>query len=719
MANTSRYFNIDDQFLMEWVYTDIGTPEIIDDTTAPIYLLKNSDTNQQYLYNADGSENQTGNTRDRSAVLISKSESKWAGLNIDLPLSYNNYNANLTNDAGLLTPLIPAVSNIAYDTVRIHIVSGYNFQNLEGFIFEIKYRKKTLDFVSVASLAYLKSDNYATINPKPFLMGERLYSTYIEIKVPSLLLMIQDQNLYPNPHPNETELLSYKLTEGSKLLDSANIYINFEKIRSVTVNNGFQFFNTIYKTEFSIPKFDEFSNIIAKIEESLNGDFLELSAREIVGSNENFIEDWIFRENSKPEGEWIVIHDYSIFEQVGYNLIKTSNKNFIQEGNYDRPIIERPVIMNYDAVSWIFDYTIKLFNKANNQMIIKRSTQTFYNSKKYGRFLPKLNLGTIPVQEKIYNVIKDIKLQYTPVLSNTEITTKYISNFFNQHKISVSYNYSVQEVSSKNFKKQKTDTSEIFKQGELTISLSMYDNYLNFTIYNNVNDANQFLNLSELGLIYINFINDSGEEVKILNTVDQSINPSRGDILFKINADNSKKVLGFTDKSFHITIKGDSNSDETLLYSGKFESKSLMSDAKSLVGFQNRMIIQNNQQKNTIKSKDKEIEDLKKQIELKDLTIKQNNENIAKLNTKVFALENNLTVSEASLQNIEPAKANLEEMKRNLSDTRIFNPTTNIVDSEKSDDKSLLTIIKNTPTAGKNMKVSGLPLRGANLDKIK
>ena len=81
-------------------------------------------------------------------------------------------------------------------------------------------------------------------------------------------------------------------------------------------------------------------------------------------------------------------------------------------------------------------------------------------------------------------------------------------------------------------------------QGDGSIRISPFDDYFLFTLYDEKDGQNVPIDLSNVGTIYISFIG-TNDEVKIPNYTNvNEINMSGGQVLFRISAENGKRILG-------------------------------------------------------------------------------------------------------------------------------------------------------------------------------
>lgn len=112
-------------------------------------------------------------------------------------------------------------------------------------------------------------------------------------------------------------------------------------------------------------------------------------------------------------------------------------------------------------------------------------------------------------------------------------------------------------------------------QGEGVIKISPFDDYFIFTLYDEIDGVDSPIDLSNVGTIYMVFIGKT-DEIRIPNYTNvQDIDLSAGQVLFRIDGDDAKKILALDNKNFYISTMmtdPDGRSDESVLYTGTFLS---------------------------------------------------------------------------------------------------------------------------------------------------
>lgn len=609
MASTSKYIQLNPQILLEYIYQDPALPTVIDTDAngARIMVLNNTYTGTNFMFTEDNPFVPTGNYRTYSAIPLNTNRTRYAYLTTNVALNYLDYDTNLPDVATLLAqlstvPNVP-VNNVQYDIVRLHLVSGFNFATQgDGFIFEVQFTDKSGKKQNLTSIAYLNTDSYEVINPNEFVVGERLYSKYIELKIPALSYL----NSVSTVSPNVTTTLPYVLTNSKGVKVTSMIDFSLKTIVTTEVVNGYKYFLTGNDVSTSISMTDEYSGLAAVVEESANGDYFELYGT----YNGDLYEDFIISLDQQPNTKIIVFHDVRVIEQVGIDFIVTSENSFLQSGDFGIPYRFRPIVLNSAvATSYRIEYTLRIFNTVDNSQIIRQAQYSSFDVKKYGRRIRKINLGVEPVVAKVYNVLPDNKpvinltsynnLNVTQDSSTATVQTEFVTSFVDRNRISASVSAvkivpstvqqgdviptaKTQTVQSSDIPlklDQIANADKVYQQGEGPIAITPFDNFYMFIIYNNAKSSAlgvgepQLVDLTQVGTMYINFFDAvTGLKIKLksYNNI-KELNPVNGEVVFKIPTDEANKILGITDKTYYISTvleTGGGTSEETLLYTG-------------------------------------------------------------------------------------------------------------------------------------------------------
>jgi hypothetical protein len=586
MATSSKYIQLSSSVLMEYIYADQSQINVpgnqfrLNTSTNPLWLMNNVHTGITQIFNADSAENiqsglpmGTGNVRNRGYAKIKPYEG--ALLDIDKVTVYNDYDPDLTPTSQLPITFTNPQAPV-YDTIRLHLAQGFNFENNEGLILSLNITKKDGKLLNLLQWVYNKSDAWETLNPASFFFGGRVYDSYIEVRVLSLYNLIYDYWLGILNGDTVVE----RITGQNGVLRDQLIQIDFSWIKSKKAIDGQDYITFYDGVSVDIPTRDQFESISAVIQESTGGDYIEFYA----AYSGNIIENYILDLNSSGY-DFMLLHDLVLYEYVWdgtstYNWIKTDELQISQTSDYDLPNVYRPVIKNGSAISYKIDYVVRLYNRNDNTQVWKSSSMISTSAAKYGRRLLSINLGNNPVQSKIYNqnVVKDITINRItePVLDNA----KYITSFLSNNSISISYqsinpvaasDSTVPAATESTLQANKGSNSQIYDNGLGRIVIPNNTSYIKFNLYQKTKNINSVINVSGIGDFLLSFTTNTGESLEIQEFPSQFVSKANGEIVFRITENEAKNILGFTDKSFNIYMRND-KLEETFLYSGKFYS---------------------------------------------------------------------------------------------------------------------------------------------------
>jgi len=555
---TSRYVQITDWALLEYEYSN----EQISNTQAKAFKLKNDYDDSTHFLNGDIAKKLTGNVQDGSSATQSTVGNKWAYLDIDTIVPTINTDANLTLTEETINLTSP---EIEYDNVKIHIVSGFNLDGLDGLIAQISAKTNDGKRVDLSNFTFLASENDYKFNTKPLFLGDRLYDKYIEFKVPALS-WIQSE-FYANP-ANPGAFAYIYSDDNTGFVKDTFIDFTLHEITSSSTENGNQFFITGNKYDLSFLSADQFGLLGSTIRESSEGDYFEF----YMTWDNAFPDDYILNLNSVG-GDWLIIHQIEVFEQVGPTTFKTSNMTMLQENNFEKPNIFRPIVLNSSIASaFSIDYIMRFMNRADGNQIIRESAYTSFEPKKYGKELEKITVSEGYRPMKVYNKIVSSDNQSTatsfqqssPATFKTVVNTKYVPNFFDNTNISIS---------TVGKDAQELDES-IFGQGKAIILLNEYDNSMRFKLFDKSPSDNELeqLDLTTEPSIFLSFVYDDGTKLYVDQSLDSDVDPTSGEVEFMINSEDASEVLKQTNKRFYIVSRGGNDDTETVLYQGSYDN---------------------------------------------------------------------------------------------------------------------------------------------------
>jgi len=539
--------------IYQYTYDDfIGGKITVQNTANPLYATADEETGNDI-------KTGVGQVERYQAVSADTAGSKYALLD-----STNNYidnNVDWTGDDSTTIDQADAVdipsNTITYDTVRLHLKSGYSFaaRGYQGFLFQVAAPRVSGVRSYFTSIVYLNSSSFEIQNPKPFIIGETLYSKFIEVKIPSLV------NMDPG-------FANWFFGTGADAVDpTANYEITYKLIDSFETSTGFDYINTGEEVTLTLSREDEYANITAVLQPASDGDYFEMYGA-INGSIVEF--DNYINGRIQTQGDDItVFHDISVYEQIASFFDKTYEMSIVQAENFDQSIPFRPVIQNSsNAVAYNIDYTLRIYNEKNNSQIVKRASFTSYEIGKYGKSLRKVNLPSSNRLFKIYNTLPNV-LESREISSNLnalpQTQVRFVPTFIERMNI-VTGSTNVTIIDN-----EVIDSSEItyFADGQSNLMLSPYDNFIKFKIAKKDGDSLIAISLEGADKVILDI---SGATIENQMNYDD-VDLSQGEVMFKVTQDQAttaKSLQNASTAPVTYTISIMNGSTKTLVHHGTY-----------------------------------------------------------------------------------------------------------------------------------------------------
>ena len=337
----------------------------------------------------------------------------------------------------------------------------------------------------------------------------------------------------------------------------------------------------------------------------------------------------------------------------------------MQEANFDRPGIFRPVIINAGlAFSYTVEYTMRLFNRNDGHEIIKRSTFTSYEPKKYGKQLERINVINGYRPFKVYNKIETIgdsgvgaSSYANNVVPQPVISTVYVNTFIDSTYISVD---STNDVS------QKLGQT-VYSQGKNYIFMNPFDNFFKFKIFTKSADKQEDISLdlsTSYNRLNIVFIQDDGTKIYTPALKDNTLAPASGECLFKIDDTLSTLLLTQTNKEYYLVVKTP-DGDDSLIYSGNFSSQG------------DRMKVQaeiNNTISDNLSQQIADLESAKAALDSKNADLEAQTKTLADQQATLLAEQNILLNTNQNLSSTSAQTASLNsELQKQLDEISTAN----------------------------------------------
>lgn len=586
----SRFVSLTSYCVVEYMFDDLGS---LDFYTDSFILFENEHLDIHQIVNDDGSYHTTKNIRDLTAVPISNNT--YAYIDSEKIPNYIAYDDKISE-----TTL--AGYNVVMDQVRFHFVAGFDFNDFRALILNVKNVEndtKNNLFASIL-LAPETIAELISFNPKPLFLGNALYDRYVDIMVPSIKNINEDYLTAPVPSSTFAAAITPNSLGGSTgFVYNGTIYLGLaecgkRKTLFTDIGQTYETFEVSEYYEAPLSQSNEFDNVGAYVNESVNGDFIEF----YMTFNSGFPSDMIAILNSRnPSDDWIIIHQLSIFEQVGTAFLNTSRFVFFQEERFDEPNVFRPVLRNAnEAVSMSIDYLARLTNRRNGEQIIREASFSLVSPKKYGRNLITVPLLDKPQSQRIYNKIirknfEATKLFIEPKMLNdqnqsvtstvTTVTkTEYVPIFFNNSNISVANNSALVKTSD-------TNEEVVFGPGKLRFIVSPFDNLIKLKVYTASASTSSTtpvpLDLNVNSAKYQLVFETSNGKLAVDNTNNANLeNLSTGVIAFNVSKKDSEAIIQSASRTVYL-VSVAQDGTQTLIYNGEWRKPTEQADVDSAI----------------------------------------------------------------------------------------------------------------------------------------
>lgn len=545
---TSKFVQITPYLLMEYRYADQPNPETRFTSDVGFDKLINGFMGDSVqIFNPSADSAITNNTNDNSVVKIS--DTSYISLDSNSIIAFNDFSDKLTNTVDL--PVVfPSNLSVVYDSIRYHIRAGYNLNNIDGLIPSIQFPDQNGKYVTVSQILIQKGTNQEyQFSPSPVTIGSAIYDKYLEIKVPNLKDM-NDKYLAASDFFKPSTLAGLISQSGKGFIYGSPLRITFDEVQNIDSYDGYDRYNTSSLAILSLEQEDPFSNIGATIKESDQGQFFEYYATD----NEGFVEDFILFQNSIGNS-YFISHQIQVLEQIGASFIETSRFESIQTTAYDVPNFYRPIVRNSGvAASFTLRYIMSLVNNKDQSRVIRIGSYTSSNPSEWGVNITPIRLSNFPQVQKIYNRVygqQNLTNENASYPVRIVERLRYVNNIIEQNTVNTSFT----NLTLSSSVAQPQDTTAL-GLGKTVIDVSPFENLYKFKfIQKGKNESLENLDLTTLGILKISFLEDGGEKLNISSFTNNVLaNPAKGEILFKIDESNSKKILLLKDKRFFIIL---------------------------------------------------------------------------------------------------------------------------------------------------------------------
>ena len=437
MADSTKYFQLTPEILVEYNYNDINSVNNQNGEAKHIIDLGEDKFKAMVVQNGFCSTNTFLLPQDKEHFVlpINKSESRFIQYyngRRDLTYGHSDFNSTLVSQS---SGNDDKSDDILIDTFKLHFTSKNYFGDYDGFIISVNVYDKIKNKVGLLSY-YIKRTDNIKLNDSPVLINQKLYTTYLEFTIPSVSALVHSVEL-KEELPGEDNLVRKLFSH--QIMDNTPIIMNIYGVKSTYKDNNYEYYNTEKISSIFIPIVDKSNHIEVKVEKATDGDYFVIHP--VVDNNRVSFSDYIDNLSDGHPEQYIVFYELKVVEYPVANtrsIEKTThreqyiinagqNDNENSDINIDSIMYFRPVL-RYSGLNVTFriDVNMSIINTLDNTTIIKNSSLSVSgeDAKKYGKRMNRIYLGEIPTQINVYNKKPDIDtdgIRLTNASSNVKI----------------------------------------------------------------------------------------------------------------------------------------------------------------------------------------------------------------------------------------------------------------------------------------------------------
>jgi len=542
--NISKYCQLSDFALLEYEFNR----DAVTTTLTGAYVIDTC-LGTKYFYEGNGALGGTNNILALNSIPENKTRASWVFDPLD---PYTSYSPYWYSSKSISTSAYPM------DTVKLHIVSGYNFDDVGGFLLQIQaIDASTRNLADLINFTYGKqaeiiSGNVIKFASNTLYLGNRFYDKYFEFKIPSIQELGGDTATHLGGNLNIRAL--------------SDVYITYSTIFDI-INNKYVLDEQIKVQLPVISAADSFNCYIA---ESTAGDFIEYYAtwnNDLIGDHIGDIENGkirLYTSNNPNDNyqeftetygtgarKWIIIHEISVYEHIpGGTSLLTQKFSFTQDSDFSSANYFRPILKNADIdSSYTIQYVCRLTNRMDGTQIIRKASFSSTDPKKYGLWFTRLHVENL-IPYKVFNKIEEEKPN---ILTSSGVgKTKYVKVFYDTIKVVMNA------------------FNEVFPSGTGPLFLKSYDSVYKFKferIDTNGNRVN--VDLSGAYNYSLLFKLDDKTKIEVGPTYSKNMNTTIGEIEFKLTENQLDTLKNQTKNNYSIVIKNP-NGTSYVFYEGIF-----------------------------------------------------------------------------------------------------------------------------------------------------
>lgn len=544
--NISKYVQLTDFLLLEYEFNRDALPTgLTDDGIIPVIGYTKLG-GKQYWNQAGVGE--TNNTLYLQSVPTNSKRSNW-------------YNDTSTNTATYFPYFDSSISinqdEYPHDTVKVHIISGYNFDDIAGFLLQVRAEDVSSNLVDMSNFTWVKQvlgNSVIKFSTEPLYLGNKFYDKYTELKIPSIGTL-GGQSL----EAIESALMIKALSD---------VYIQYSTITEI---DNYQFVIS-EKIQVQLPVVSNADNFNCFIAESTSGDYIEYYGTwddtiigEYIGdiesgriplytsNNPNDNYENFSTEYGTETAKWVLMHEIQVYEHVGGSTLLTQRFQFTQDSGYSNPNRFRPVIVNADiASSYTIEYICRLMNRMDGSQIIRKASFASQDPKKYGRYFDRINVDNyIP-----YKVFNRIPGEVPNIIQGTSVQrNKFTKVYYDTTTVLLNVN------------------NEVVPQGTGPLFLKNGDSVykMAFDKINQNTDPPGRVNVDLSGVFNyaLMFTLDDDTKIEVPPTFSTNMNTTLGELEFKLSGDQVTTLLQQQNNKYSVIVKNPDGTQYTF-YEGLY-----------------------------------------------------------------------------------------------------------------------------------------------------
>jgi len=548
--NISKFVALTEYCLLEYEFNRDGTSTSLSGLSSTV---GNRLGTKQY-FEAGNAIGITNNVIEFNSLPITEKRDRWFTTN-DKNAFKNQFDSSVS------------VSNTSYeyDTVKLHIISGYNFDDVAGFLIQVRALDTSQNIVDLSNFTYRKQTYDSSIvstpsdiikfNPNAIYLANKFYDKYIEFKVPSVSALGLDSIT--------------SMGQALSVTPSSDVYVNFSTVNSISLSGEFLLNELI---SLQMPVKSNADNFNCFISEATEGDFIKFYATwndQIIGQYMGEIESGrisLYMSNNPNDNyesfselygtdapKWVINHEIYVWEHIDQTQLLTQKYTFTQDNNFSAPNYFRPVLKTADIdTSYSIQYVCRLTNRMDGTQVIRKASFSSMDPQKYGLKFTRLYVENL-VPYKVFNRVEAEKANIQ-ISSNVQ-QNKYIKVFFDTTNVGLNID------------------NTVFTQGTGPLFLKKSDSVYKFKFQRHDINTGENLNLDLSGAFNyaLLFIKDDGNSIEILPTYSTNMNTVLGELEFKVNLTDIRSLLSQTNNEYSIIVKNPDGTYYTF-YQGKYYS---------------------------------------------------------------------------------------------------------------------------------------------------